>query len=118
MDHSSEAFVGLVAAHGDTLEFLQTAEEVLDQVPPFVDLGVDRKRGPAVWALRDDDLGASFLQLVNDPVRVEGLVGDETVKLDALDQRRKTYRIVPVSGQQDEADQIAERIGQCQDFRG
>jgi hypothetical protein len=30
MDHGSEALIGLVSAHGDTFEFLQFAEEVLD----------------------------------------------------------------------------------------
>ena len=30
MDHGSEALIGLVGAHGDTFEFLQFAEEVLN----------------------------------------------------------------------------------------
>ena len=41
IDHRFEAAVGLVASHGDALEFLQLAEEVLDQVAPFVNLLVD-----------------------------------------------------------------------------
>ena len=86
-------------------------------MPPFVDLAVDRKRGPAVWSLGDDNLGASFVKFVDDPVRIERLVGNKALELDILDQRRNTDGIVAVSRQQDEADQIAEGIGQRQDFR-
>src|SRR6478752_6151197 len=32
MDHSLEALIGLVGAHGNTLELLELAEEVLDQM--------------------------------------------------------------------------------------
>ena len=41
MDSGGEAVIGLVAAHGDALELHELAEEVFDQVTPFVDLGVD-----------------------------------------------------------------------------
>ena len=43
MDDGGEALVGFVGAHGDALELLEFAEEVLDQVTPFVDLGVERQ---------------------------------------------------------------------------
>jgi len=118
MDYPRETLVGLVAPHGDSLELLQTAEEVLDQMPPFVDLAVDRERGSAVWPLRDDDLGASLVQLVDDPVGVERCVGDQAFELDVLDQGLDTDRIVAISWQQDEADQVAECISQSQDFGG
>lgn len=38
--------------------------------------------------LRDDDLGAAFVQLRDERVAVEVLVGDQPVKGDAIDQRR------------------------------
>ena len=41
MDHGGEAVIGLVAAHGDSLELSELAQEVFDQVTSFVDLGVD-----------------------------------------------------------------------------
>ena len=44
MDHGGEALIGFVGAHGDAFELLELAEEVLDQMAPFVDLGVDRQR--------------------------------------------------------------------------
>jgi hypothetical protein len=36
MDDGAEACIGFVGAQGDALEFLEFAEEVLDQAPPFV----------------------------------------------------------------------------------
>ena len=44
MDHGREALVGFVGAQRDAFEFLELAEEVLDQVTPFVHLGVDLER--------------------------------------------------------------------------
>jgi hypothetical protein len=41
MDHGGEALVGLVGAHGDAFELLDLAEEVFDEMPPFVYLLVD-----------------------------------------------------------------------------
>ena len=54
----------------------------------------------------------------DDPVGVESLVGDQAAKLDALDQRRDADRVEALSRQQDESDEIAERIGERQDFGG
>jgi len=51
MDHGGEALIGLVGAHGDAFEFLEFAEEVLDQVSPLVELGVDPQRRGAPWML-------------------------------------------------------------------
>jgi hypothetical protein len=38
MDDGSEALVGLVGSQGDTLELFEFAEEILDQMTPFVHL--------------------------------------------------------------------------------
>lgn len=42
VDDGVEACVGFVCTHGDALELLEFAEEVLDQMTPFVHLGVER----------------------------------------------------------------------------
>jgi hypothetical protein len=48
MDHRCEAAIRLVAAHCNSLELLELAKEVLDQVAPFVDLQVNLQwRSPA-----------------------------------------------------------------------
>ena len=62
-------------------------------------------------------LGAAFVHLPDDPIGVEGLVGDERSELNALDQRRHTDRVIAVAGQQFEAHQIAQRIGKGKDLR-
>ena len=44
MDDGGETLIGFVGAHGDAFELLELAEEVLDQVPPLVEFGVERQR--------------------------------------------------------------------------
>jgi hypothetical protein len=68
VDHGGEALVGLVRAHDDALEFLELAEEVLDKVAPFVEIGVDVERLNALRPLGDDDLRSALVQLRDDPV--------------------------------------------------
>ena len=56
--------------------------------------------------------------LIDDGVAVEGLVGDQSAEGEAVDERRHAHRIVTVAGQENEAHEIAERIGERQDFGG
>src|SRR6202790_1994611 len=116
MDLGLEALVGFVGAHGDALELLELAEEVLDQMTPFVHLGVDLERGGAARMLRDHNLGAALVEGGDDVVAVEGLVSDQGTELDALDQRRDSHRVVALSRQQHESDEVAQGIGEGQDF--
>lgn len=83
---------------------------------PFVDIPVYGERGEAFGALRNGDPGAAFVELGDDPVGVERFVRDEAVELDTLDERRNADGVVALAGQQDEADEIAERVGQRQDL--
>src|SRR5882757_8135409 len=116
MDVRSEALIGFVCAHGDAFEFLELAEEVLDQVAPLVDFSVDRQRRGAPWMLRNDDLGAAAVEIGNDGIAVEGLVGDEAIKGEAIDERSDAHRIETMAGQENEANEIAECVGQRQNF--
>jgi len=77
MDHGSEAMIGFVCAHRDALEFLELAEEVFDEVPPFVDFLVDGKGFGAARMLGDDDLGAAPVEIGDDVVAIERLVSDQ-----------------------------------------
>jgi hypothetical protein len=70
MDHGLEALVGFVGAQGDAFEFLEFAEEVFDQMTPFVHLGVDLERRGAAWMPRNHDLGAALVELSDDVVAV------------------------------------------------
>src|SRR5713101_9364416 len=66
--------------------------------------------------LRNHDLGAALVEVGDDVVAVEGLVGDERAEFDPLDERWDADRIEALSRQQDESDEIAERIGERQDL--
>ena len=111
-----EALIGFVCPHRDAFEFLELAEEILDQVPPLVEFGVQPQRQCPPWVLRDHDLCAALVEVGNDGIAVEGLVGDQSAEGDSVDQRSDADRIETVAGQQDEADQIAERVGQREYF--
>nr|WP_066793531.1 hypothetical protein [Sphingomonas soli] len=69
--------IGFVCTHGDAFELLELAEEVLDEVAPFVDLGVDLELLRAARMLGDDDLGPAAVEFGDERVAVEGLVGDQ-----------------------------------------
>src|SRR6201988_3771022 len=118
MDHGGEALIGLAGAHCDAFEFLEPAEEVLDEMPPFVHLLVDGERLCAARMLGDDGLGAARVEICDDGVAVERLVGDQRVEGQSLDERRDAYRVEALSGQQHETHEIAERVGEGQDFGG
>src|SRR5262249_21282530 len=118
MDHGCKALIGLAGAHCDAFELLEPAEEVLDQVPPFVHLLVDGERLCAARVLGDDGLGAARVEVGDDDVAVERLVGDERVKGQSRDERRHAHRVVALSRQKHEAHEIAKRIGEGQDFGG
>ena len=116
MDDGCEALIGFVCPHRDAFEFLELAEEILDQVPPLVEFGVQRQgAAPAVGAERSRFLRRAR-EVGNDGIAVEGLVGDQSAEGDSVDQRSDADLIETVAGQQDEADQIAERVGQRQVF--
>ncbi len=113
-----EAGVGLAGTQGDAFELLELAEEVLVQEAPFVDLGVDAARLGASRMLGDHHLRAASVQVRDDPVDVEGLVGDQPAERDPLDQRRDSDRVEALARQQLEPDKVAERVGQRDDLRG
>src|ERR1700754_550808 len=118
MDDGVEAGVGFVGAHGNALELFEFAEEVLNEVTPFVHLGIERQGlGPARM-LGDDDLSAALVKVGNDVVAVESLVSNQGAKLDPVDERRHADGIEAMARQEDEADQVAEGVGEREDFGG
>ncbi len=64
--------------------------------------------------LRDDHLGTAFVEIGNDGVAVERLVGEECTELDAVDEWSHADSIEAVAGQQVEANKVVKRIGQGQ----
>ena len=110
MDICGETLIGFVCAHCDAFEFLELAEEILDQVAPLVDLGVDRQRRGAAWMLRDDDLGTALVEVSNDGIAGEGLVGDEAGKGETVDERSNAYRIEMMAGQKNLGEYYSEPL--------
>ena len=109
MDDGIEALVGFVGAHCDAFELFEFAEEVLDQMTPFVHFGIERNRLGSARMLGDDDLGATLVEIGNDAVAVEGLVGDQSAEGEALEKRFDTDRIETLAWQQDKAYEVTER---------
>ena len=100
-----------VAAHGDTLEFFEFAEEVLDEVTPLVHFGVDDERLGSAGMLGDHDLGMACVEISHDGVTVECRIGDERTEVAILQQWFDPDRVVALPGQQNKPDEIAERVG-------
>lgn len=117
VDHCLEAVICLVASHRYAFELL-LAEEILDQVAPFVNVLVDVERLGAPLMLRDDDPGLAFVQLFDDPVGIKALVGDQAAEFDVLDQGRDADSVKAMAGEQDEPHQIPKCVGQREDFGG
>lgn len=67
---------------------------------------------------RDNDFGSAIIEIFGQSVGVEGFIGDEAVEFDAVSQRSDTDDVVALAGQENEIHQIAERVGQRQDFGG
>lgn len=93
-------------------------EVVLNEVPPFVHLGINFQRFLSLGPLRDNDLCAALVHIVDDPIAIEGLVGEQRIEPYAPDQRRDANRVTPVGGHQYEAHQVAEGIHQSQNLGG
>src|SRR5215216_7291307 len=85
---------------------------------PLVHLLVDGEGLGAARMLGDDDLGTARIEIGDNDVAVESLVGNHRIELQSCDERRNANRVEAVPWQEYEADQIAERIGERQDFGG
>ena len=109
--------IGFAGAHGDALELFEFTEEVFDKVSPFVHFQVDVDGTFALWHLGDDDFGAALVEFLHDPVGIEGLVPEQGIERDPINERRYTDRVVALTRQEDEAYQVAQGIGQGEYFR-
>src|SRR3978361_860384 len=87
-------------------------------MPPFVHLLIDGERRCAAGALRDDGFGAARGEIGDNGVASERLVGDQRVEGQSVNQRWHAHGVEALSRQKHEAHEIAERIGESQDFGG
>src|SRR3546814_16458852 len=63
-----------------------------------------------------DGLGAALVEVWGDGVSVERLFGYQRAEAETVDERRHSDGVEAVAGQQDEAHEIAESIGERQDL--
>ena len=73
IDHRGEACIGLFIARGDASERLDGAEEVFDEVAPFVLFRVMCWVSRGAFAQRNDRLDVAASQTFAQPVRIERL---------------------------------------------
>ena len=114
IDSSRKAAISLVTAHGNALELLEFAKEVLNQMPPAVHVLVNEQGITPPRHLRDHNLHTLHLQLFEQTVGIKCLVSQQGFKLQSFEQLLDTLAVVPVARQQHELDQIALRIAQGQ----
>ena len=67
---------------------------------------------------RDERAGAPPIELDAQPIIVEGLVAEQSVECDSLDQWFDPDAVVALAGQKNEAYEIAERLDHCDDLGG
>jgi hypothetical protein len=116
MNHCRETRVSFLVSRSDTAELFEFAEEIFNEMAPAVHVEVTFDGLGPVGFRRDDDHGAAVVQFGAQPIHIEGFVGEQSFKVDALDQRCDTDTVVTLARHQDEARKIAQRIDQRQDF--
>ena len=83
---------------------------------PTIDDLIYHKWCKALWSLRNDDSSTPFIEFLVEPIAVEGFVGEQVLEINAINEWRNADGVISVAGQEDEADKIAQCIGQGEDF--
>lgn len=104
-DHnkSEERVIALVIACLSTAKFLETIEETLYYIPPFIRLFIKRPRLLCVHFRRDRIAGGLVMQIGSDLFCAIGFVGKNIAVLQIrkqLQQRNRLRAIVNISGRQ------------------
>jgi len=68
------------------------------------------------WMLRNNDFCAALVQVGDYCVGIKSLAGDQSIEGHAFDQRRHTNGVVALSGQEIEANLIAQSVGPGRGF--
>jgi len=83
-------------------------------MPPFIHLLVDFEGLGTARMLRNDDLGTTFVERCDNRVAVERLVPNQRTRIDPLNERLDANSVKALSWQQDEVNQITQRIDQSE----
>ena len=118
MDGGGKTGRGLVVTRGNASELLESLKAVFDQVAPLVHLCVMRDRRLTIRLGRNDCYGAAFIQTGAQGVAIECFVCNERGKIDIADQGLDADAVMPLTGKKNEANEIAQGIGERHDLRG
>lgn len=104
-DHnkSEEGVIPLIIACLSTAKFLETIEETLYHIPPFIRLFIKRPRLLCVHFRRDRIAGGLAIQIGSDLFCAIGFIGKNITVLQGwkqLQQRNRLRAIVNISGRQ------------------
>ena len=83
IDDGFEAIVRFFGSHGNALELLELAEEVFDEISPFIEFAIKRQRSRTSRVLRDDDCSATLVKIGYDGIAFECFVGDQAAEVAA-----------------------------------
>ena len=67
--------------------------------------------------LGNDDFRAALVEGFDNPIGVKGFIRNQPAEMDAFDERLNTHGVETMARKQFETHQIAQRIGESQDFR-
>jgi hypothetical protein len=103
VDHRAVAVVDLLVARCYSAKLLELAEEVVDQMPPFVHLevAIEGLLSRGFW--RSDGDGAPVVELGAQPIVVKGLVGEQSAERDIQNQRFDANAVEALTGHENEA---------------
>lgn len=99
-------------------EFLDLCEEILDQMPPFVGVFIVIAQELAVRFRWDDGGGPARIEFSEQPISIERLVCQKSIKCNAIDERFDAFHVVSLTGQENEVGQVSERVDQSNDLGG
>lgn len=99
-------------------ELLELAKEVLDQVPPLVDLHINLQGRSPIGLLCNHHLAALCQQALLQPVCVKCFIGQQCPQIYAFKQLLYTLKIMSLAWQQNKSDQVPKGICQRQDLGG
>ncbi len=118
IDHGGEARIRFFVACGEASKPFHFTEEILDQMTPLIFLAVMRGMPVRSFTKWYNSLDVIARQAFAKPVRIERLVSDERQTVNASHKSIEARNVVPIAWQQNETDQIAERIDDDGNLRG
>ena len=107
---------GFVVARGHSSESLSLAEEVLDEMALFVDVGVDLPFHEPIRLRRNERPHSFAFDRLDDCVGVVAFVPDEVLAAGFLDELGGLGDVVDVSGREVEVEWIAEPVHESVDL--